>query len=241
MRLSIVRRLIPAIPWAQWIPVTAIVGFLTWYVPRLQPGFDSRQLYIRAGLLLAAIAYTFTFDDPAAETTDSAPFPLRVRRLLRSLLSLLPWAALVGILLASSANEMKPVLILSSELDPLEMPVGRLTLEAATMAAWGLATAAVVSHKWDERPGWIASTALLAAYAMAWMVPDTWKPWAGPTDSRWSTALPWWWIALGLGLLVVGAASWDARRGWRPVSRTTYPQGDGRVSHRSRLSGRSSR
>jgi hypothetical protein len=143
-----------------------------------------------------------------------------VRRLLRALLSLIPWAALVTIVLTSSAAGMRPVLILAHELDPLEMPVGRLALEAATLAAWGLAISAVISYVFDEKPGWIASTAVLACYAIAWMVPDPWKPWASPTDARWSGALPWWWLALGLGVLVAMGFSWDARRvrPWRALS-----------------------
>lgn len=90
--------------------------------------------------------------------------------------------------------------------------MGRLILEAATMAFWGLATASVLASRWDDEPGKVASGALLAIYAAGWMVPERWKPWAGPTDPRWATAFPWWWVALGVGVLVTVAFSWDSRQ-----------------------------
>jgi len=178
----------------------------------LQPDFASRQLYLRGGLLLAALALSFAFDDPAAETTDSTPSPLRLRRSVRLLISLLPWATLVAVVVSAGAKNMDPVILLSAPLNPEELPVGRLLLEAATMASWGLAAASVLASRWDDEPGRIASGALLIGYAAAWMIPEQWKPWANPADPRWQTALTWWWVALGVGVLVTVAFSWDSRQ-----------------------------
>jgi hypothetical protein len=80
------------------------------------------------------------------------------------------------------------------------------------MASWCLAIASFVAKRWDDEPGKIASAALLALYAGSWMVPERWKPWADPSDSRWTTALPWWWLALVVGVLVMLAFSWDSRQ-----------------------------
>lgn len=211
--MTLLRKLIPAIPWIPWLPATAGVSLLALAMRSLQPDFASRQLYLRGGLLLAALALSFAFDDPAAETSDSAPSPLWVRRALRLAIALVSWAALVAVSATASARSMEPVIVLSAELNLRELPVGRLLLEAATMASWGLATAAIVVSRGHDEPGKIASGALLVLYAAAWMIPDQWKPWASPTDPRWTTALSWWWAALGAGLLITGILSWDSRQG----------------------------
>ena len=57
------------------------------------------------------------------------------------------------------------------------------------------------------------------------MVPERWKPWALPTDSRWQTALPWWWVALGLGVLVIVLSGWDSRVGSNPFGRNHHVWG----------------
>ena len=215
--MTLLRRLIPAVPWVPWLPVSGGIGGLAWAIRDLQPDFASRQLYLRGGLLLAALTISFAFDDPAAETTDSTPSPLRLRRSVRLLISLVPWATLVAVVVSAGAKNMDPVLLLSAPLNPEQLPVGRLLLEAATMASWGLATASVLASRWDDEPGKVASGALLIAYAAAWMIPEQGKPWANPADPRWQTALPWWWVALGAGVLVTVIFSWDTRKGGPPT------------------------
>ncbi len=190
-------------PWIPWLPITIMIGLLAWAAGDLQADFASRQLYIRAGFLVAALGLTFGFDDPAATTTDSVPSPLRVRRSLRALLYLIPWALLVAGFLWATAFDAP---------DRVSVPLGRLLLEAATLATWGLAIASVVAKHWDDEPGKIASPSLLVMYAASWIVPDRWKPWATPNDPRWETALPWWWVALGLAAIVAVTSSWDTRR-----------------------------
>lgn len=211
--MILVRRLIPAIPWMPWVPVSLIVALLVLAISDLQPDFPSRQLYLRGGMLVTALALAFAFDDPAATTTDSAPLPLRIRRLLRTLVSLVPWGTAVTVLIwAGASGGLPPELILSAAAERSQLPVGRLLLEAGTMAIWGLAVASVVSSRWDDEPGKVASAALMVLYAAAWLVPEQWKPWADPTDSRWVTAHPWWWVVLILGGTITVASSWDARR-----------------------------
>ena len=206
------KHLISAIPWVPWAPVGSLIALSAWAMSDLQPDFPSRQLYLRGGMLLAGLALSFAFDDAAATTTDSASSPLRIRRLLRALVSLVPWGAAVTVLLWAGADGgLQPVLVLSIAPEAPQLPVGRLLLEAGTMAVWGLAVASVVSSRWDDEPGKVASAFLLVLYAVTWLVPEPWKPWADPTDSRWITAHLWWWTALGLGLAVTVASSWDAR------------------------------
>jgi hypothetical protein len=183
--MTLVGRLFNATPWIPWIPSAVLVALISWGSSSPLPDFPSRQLYIRAALLVAALGFCFVYDDAAAETT-----------------------LLVG------GRGMDPTFILNDEvLNPF--PIGRLLLEASTLATWGLAIAAVISKRWDEEPGKLASAGLLTLYAVSWAIPEQWKPWANPNDPRWETALPWWWVALVIGLLVVVAFSWDSRVGWR--------------------------
>lgn len=210
----LLRHLLRAGPWLQWLPVTVLIALILWATSELFPDFASRQLYFRAALLVAALGICFVYDDPASETSDPTPSPLLKRRSIRTLLGITTWAGLVALTLIVAARGMDPVLVLSEEISN-PFPVGRVLLEGSTMAAWGLAIAAVIAKRRDDEPGKFSSVALIAIYAISWMIPDQWKPWADPSDPRWDTALPYWWLALTLGLTVVLAFSWDSRVGWR--------------------------
>lgn len=212
--MTLIGHLFKAVSWIPWIPSAALIALILWGTDRLIPDFASRQLHLRAALLVAALGLCFAFDDPGAETTDPAPSPLRRRRAIRTWLALGPWAVLVGATLLVVGRGMDPVFILSEEVGS-QLPIGRALLEATTLTAWGLAIASVVSKRWDHEPGKFASAGLLALYAVSWAIPEQWKPWANPNDRRWETALPWWWVALVVAVLVGIAFSWDARIGWR--------------------------
>ena len=220
--MTLLRRLIPALPWIPWVPVLVIIGLLAWAITDLSPDFASRQLYLRAGLLVAGLGLSFAFDDPVAPTTDPMPSSLRRRRSLRMVLGLVPWVTGVVILFwAGSQGGIDPVWRTSLQPERSELPIGRLILESATMACFGLAIAAVITKRWDDEPGKIASASLLGLYAVSWMVPERWKPWSDPTDLRWGTVLPWWWVALCAAVVVAVVSSWDSRsrpsllRRWR--------------------------
>jgi hypothetical protein len=189
-------RLLSAIPWLQWLPAGTVGALLVWSVANLPSDFGSRHLQLRGGCLVAALALCFALDDPAAPTSDPVPARLITRRLIRVGLSLVPWVMMVVVLLLDAGSAGQE---------------GRLVLEAATLAGWGLAMAAVIARRWDPSPGWRAATALLAAYAVSWAIPESHRPWALPGDIRWAGLLPWWWWSLALGAVVFVAASWDTR------------------------------
>jgi hypothetical protein len=212
--MTLIGHLFKAVPWISWVPSAALIALILWGTDPLMPDFASKQLYLRAALLVAALGLCFAYDDPAAYTTDSSPSSLRMRRAIRTWLALGPWLVLVGATLLVVGRGMDPVFILSEEVGN-EFPIGRAILEATTLGAWGLAIAAVISKRWDEEPGKFASAGLLAIYAASWAIPEQWKPWANSNDQRWETALPWWWVALAVGALIVVAFSWDSRIGWR--------------------------
>lgn len=223
--MILLRRLIPAMPWIPWLPVLVIVVLLTWAISDLPPDFASRQLYLRAGLLVVALGVSFAFDDPTAPTTDAVPSSLRRRRAVRFLLSTIPWTAGITVLLwAGSQGGLHPVWLTSSGPDGPDLPAGRLLLEAATMASWGLAIASVIASRWDDEPGRIASAALLGIYALSWMIPERWKPWSGPSDPRWLTVLPGWWVALGAAALLGVVSSWDSRSRSTRIRSWTWPK-----------------
>ncbi|MGI8515842.1 MAG: hypothetical protein ACR2NT_12090 [Acidimicrobiia bacterium] len=225
------RRLWPAVPWIPWLPVAALVGVLAWMIKDLQPDFSSRQLFLRSGLLVAALGLSFVFDDPAAPTTDAVPSALIRSRVVRVVASLPPWAVMVGILIWAGASDgLEPTLILSSS-TVQQLPVGRLLLEATTMAAWSLAAAAVVASRWDEEPGRIASAFLVGSYVVSWLIPEDYKPWTLPTDNRWTSGQPWWWAALIVGVGVAVVSSWDSQRG-RFFRRSRIARGGGSGSDR---------
>lgn len=212
--MTLIGHLFKAVPWIPWVPSVALIALILWGTDPLMPDFASRQLYLRAALLVAALGLCFAYDDPGAQTIDPSPSPLRSRRAIRTWLALGPWGVLVAATLLVAGRGMDAIFILNDEvLNPF--PIGRALLEASTFAAWGLAIAAIISKRWDEEPGKFASAGLLALYALSWAIPEHWKPWANPNDQRWETALPWWWVAVAVGLLIVIAFSWDSRVGWR--------------------------
>lgn len=213
--MSLGLRLAKAIPWVQCLPGVALIGLMMWGMSSLQPDFASRHIYLRGALLVAALGLSFSYDDPAAETTGATPSPLRFRRGIRTLIGLTPWGVLVGVVVLIATQGMTPMFALSAKL-PNALPIGRILLEASTMGAWGLAIAAGLAKRWDAEPGRLASAGLLVLYAAAWTVPDQWKPWATPGDPRWDTGLPWWFAALTTGVLIAVAFSWDTRIGLRP-------------------------
>jgi len=139
-------------------------------------------------------------------------------------LGLVPWVTGVVILFwAGSQGGIDPVWRTSLQPERSELPIGRLILEAATMACWGLAIAAMITKRWDDEPGKIASATLLGLYAVSWMVPERWKPWSDPNDLRWETVLPWWRVALCAAVVVAVVSSWDSRSRSSPLRRWTPP------------------
>jgi hypothetical protein len=243
-----IRRLAPAgvrsTPLLGFAPAGIIALALAWTASRQPTGTTARLLPTRLAILALAIATAFVFDDPAARLTDPVPSPLRVRRLIRTMTASVPAAVLVWLVLLVASTDMDLVRVIASEDSNLvqveeapQMPIsepvpspfpgGRIALEAATLIVFTLATAAAVSRRGENEPGRITTSVLLGVYAITWMIPDSFKPWADPSNSRWETGAPWWWVGLG-GFVVIGVTlSWDVRkRAWtrhRGMKRTLHP------------------
>ncbi len=215
--MSLLRRITPALPWIPWLPVALLAGLTAKITSGFLPDLSSRHVHLRSGLLLAAIGLTFAFDDPAAETTDATPSPLRLRRAVRALLAVILWLAVVlGVIWAAAQTGPEEDLVGHAEVELVKTHTGRLLLEAATLGAWGLAIAALVASRWDREPGKIASPALLGIFAASWMIPQPWSPWALPPGIHWEATWIWWWGALASGLALTLVWSWDTRHRARP-------------------------
>jgi len=214
--MSLVRRLIGAGPWVQWLPVAAIAGVFSWSVATTKSVTTPRDQFMRMGLLVVAMGMTFVFDDAAAVTAAATPSRLWLRRVLRVGLALLPWVALTGILLWAGGQELTVVVQSLGGGEPEivtlpSIPAQRMALEATGMAALGLAIAALIGRRWDDVPGKFASPGLLGLFAASMALPARWQPWADPYGDAWLRVQPWWWAALALGVLIVAIVSWDTR------------------------------
>jgi hypothetical protein len=235
-----IRRLVNPVlrstPLLGFAPAGIIALALAWTASRQPTDTMARLLPTRLAILAWAIATAFVFDDPAARLTDPAPSPLRLRRLIRTMAASVPAAVLLWLVLLLAATDMDLVRVIPSEdSNPVQaeedsqtptatpglspFPGGRIALEAATVMVFALATAAAVSRRGEREPGRITTSVLLGLYAITWMIPDSFKPWADPSDSRWDTGAPWWWVALCAAVVVAGVSSWDSRAGRNPLRR----------------------
>ncbi len=215
--MTLFRRLVPAVPWVVWAPTAGLVFVLALVISDLRSDFPSRNLYLRAALLVLALGFSFAIDDPASVTTESTPSPLWKRRVYRLLLFLAPWIVLVAIVLWSGTiGGVEPKLTPGPSWVS-ELPIGRLLLEGAAMAAVGLAIAAVIAFRKEDEPGKYASLALLGLYVVSWATPEQWRPWRLPSDPHWNLSQTMWWAALLVGVGVFLLAS---RGSLRPLRLT---------------------
>ncbi|MDP3984028.1 MAG: hypothetical protein Q8Q52_03360, partial [Acidimicrobiia bacterium] len=211
------------------LPAGAVAIAMAVIASRQPLDTEQRLLPARLALLSVVVGVSFAFDDPAARLTDSTPRPLRLRRGIRVSLALTGAGVLTGLalLVASAGMDLKwtipspePPLVEDFELTdqmPEDLlapfPGGRLALEALTMGALALASAAVIARRGEEEPGRIAAAILLGAYAVSFSIPESDRPWANPSDQRWPAVAPWWWVAAATFLLLMVSLSWDARTG----------------------------
>jgi hypothetical protein len=183
---------------------------------------DHRYLPTRLGILAIVTAIGFAFDDAATHTTDPAPSPLRLRRLIRAAAAFVLASAIFIPMVLFAADDMSLVVVTgpetvdaaesaSSNGDRPHFPLGRLYLEMATITGLVLAAAAAFNRRDEPEPGRIAIAVLYSVYALTWLVPDSHKPWATPTDQRWETSAIWWWAGLLLVWLCAAVLSWDSR------------------------------
>ena len=209
-------------PLIGFIPAGAVAVLLGVVAGRQPTGAEFRYLPLRLAIVSLVCAVTFVFDDPAKAFSDPAPSPLHIRRGIRALVGVLAASCLFVMVLILASDSMR--LVLDENPDGAgvtdagiglsaqpEFPWGRPALEMATMIGLALAIAGAVSRRAESEPGSVASGVLLAAYALSWMIPDRYLPWADPLDERWTTGARWWWAALLLVWMSALMISWDSR------------------------------
>ena len=221
-------KLIPSVlrctPRIGFIPAGVLAVVMGVVAGRQPLGPEYRFLPTRLAVLAIVIAAGFVFDDTAKPVTDSVPSPLRVRRGIRALFGLLMAAGLFAIVISFASDGMNLVSVVNSDpvapgdgdeaatMEP-EFPWGRLAMEMATMIGFTLAVAAATSRRIESEPGRIATGVMLGVSAATWMITETYRPWASPTDQRWATSAIWWWVALGIVWGIAAVFSWDSRAG----------------------------
>jgi hypothetical protein len=192
--LQLVRPTAKAMPWRPviWAAVLAIV-----YVWKEAPGayIDYRVLVLRVAALLVCMGAAFILDDATEDTISHLPSPLLLRRALRVAL-LLPLVAATWFLLVYLAGDVAPR-------DGGPMPVGDITLEAATLLATALAAACIGARVTSDRLGGVAAAPiLLAVIAVALFLPGNYKLIISVGDPRWANVHDTWRMALTVAVVV---------------------------------------
>jgi len=190
-------------PVARTLPWLALVAAaaLAFAVVRLG---DAQTLQVRLAALALCVGAAFLLDDPAAETIQSVPTPLLVRRLLR-------------LALAAPALAASWVLVLQPA---VHAPAWELTLELGALLALAVAVAALIARGPGPALGGVAGgPAVLVLFGLAALLPHRWALLVpGPEDPRWTTAHARWAFVLAAGLGALVWASLD------PVRRRRLPR-----------------
>lgn len=200
------------------VPAGAVAVGLSVVASRQPTDADARFLPTRLALLAIVVGISFAFDDAAARLTDSAPRTLRLRRGIRGGFAVLGGIAVVMPVLLVASSGMDLVWVMPApeptmtERQP-PFPGGRLALEALTMGAVALAVASGLARRGEEEPGRVVTGIVLATYAVTFMIPEPYRPWAYPSELGWLAKASWWWVAAILLVLVTVSLSWDARSG----------------------------
>jgi len=219
---------IRATPLVGFIPAGAVAVVLGIVAGRQPTGAEFRYLPLRLAVVSLVCAVAFIFDDPAKTFCDPAANPLRIRRGIRALTGVLAASCLFAIVLIPASNGMNLVIDASQtamgreELTAQpELPWGRPALEMGTMIGFTFAIAGAVARRGEAEPGRITSAVVLGAYALSWMIPEPYKPWADPLDQTWTTGAKWWWAALFFVWMSALIFSWDSRVGRSRLHRAT--------------------
>jgi hypothetical protein len=217
-------------PLIGFIPVGVVALALGIVAGRQPTGAEFRYLPLRLAIVSLVCAVAFVFDDPAKTFSDPAPSPLHIRRGIRTLVGTMAASCLLVVVLIPASRDMDIVMTANQPRAELsdtgeeaqtELPWGRPALEMATMIGLTLSIAGVVARYGQSEPGRITSGILLVVYALSWMIPDSYRPWAAPLDQRWATGATWWWAALILVWVSALTISWDSRVSESPLQRAS--------------------
>jgi hypothetical protein len=179
-----------AIGWSPpvWAAILAIL-----YVLKEAPNafIDYRILVLRVGALLLCMGAAFVLDDPTEESIGHVPTPLVLRRSMRIVL-ILPLIAGAWRVLVYFAGEVP-------RRAGGPMPVGDLTLEAATLLLIAFSASCLGARLTSDRLGGVAAAPIvLALVAVSMLLPYDYKLIVGsPSDPHWVAAHDMWRFTFG--------------------------------------------
>lgn len=197
---------VPLLRAARWLPfgVAATVGFAIPAVPSLTPTAlqpDDLVGLLRIASACLGVGIVFLFDDPAKPTTVAVPAPLglvtAVRALWAAAAAALWWTATLGVTVAGAEQGVGS-----------RLPVGDLTLEAATFAAVGLAAAVCLwrgSARGVTSP--VAAPAALLLLIGALLLPERVELLTQVGVPAWAPAHDRWAVLLATALTVAALAT----------------------------------
>jgi hypothetical protein len=183
-----------------WRPTAAgaCLGLAILLVPEaLTTRLTGTQLTMLARLaaICVALGAAFLLDDPATRSTPTVPTSRLARNLVRVALAgpavALWWALALG--LAKTTGHPAAT---------AHLPVGALTLEAATLLAAALALAAIAQRRSpDGNTGVLAAPALLLIAAVTWYLPHPAALILTPADPNWTASHGRWAAVLATALV----------------------------------------
>lgn len=197
---------VPLLRAARWLPfgVAAAVGFAIPAVPSLMPTAlrpDDLVGLLRIASACLGVGIVFLFDDPAKPTTVAVPAPLglvtAVRALWAGAAAALWWTATLGVTVVGAEQGAGS-----------RLPLGDLTLEAATFAAVGLAAAVVLwrgSARGVTSP--VAAPAALLLLIGALLLPERIELVTQVGVPAWAPAHDRWAVLLAAALAVAALAT----------------------------------
>lgn len=177
-------------------PLWAAALALLYVVLEARSGYiDYRITVLRVGALLLCMGAAFVLDDVTEDTIGHVPTPLLMRRALR-----------ISLLLPVLATAWAAMLYLAGDVgsqDGGPMPLGDLTLEAATLLAIALCAACLGARFTSDRLGGIvAAPVLLALVGVAMFLPENQRMILGSAfHVRWEDAHEWWRAVLVMAVL----------------------------------------
>jgi fluoroquinolone transport system permease protein len=209
------RPLARALRWGPLLASGAVGGLIVWALTKEEglteggmPIVDvtTRIHALRISALLFALGAAFLLDDPARPITDHLPTPLWFHRILRLTLTV-PLAAALWVINVWLARLTDP------GLQPL--PIGDVTLEAASLVALSVALAAGLARFVPDGTGGVAAgPAILVLVGSALFLPAHLELFPmEAVDPRWHGAHDLWrWVLVGS----LGGLAWASLDPGRP-------------------------
>jgi hypothetical protein len=207
--LLLVRPLARALRWGPLLASGVAGGFLVWILTKQEglteggmPIVDvsARIQALRISALLLALGAAFLLDDPARPTTDHLPTPLWFHRLLRLTLTV-PVVVGLWIIHVWLARQTDPGL--------QALPVGDVSLEAASLVAVSVALAGGLARFVPDGTGGVAAgPAILVLVGSALFLPTHLGLFPlEAADPRWHGAHDLWrWVLVGSLAGLIGAS-----------------------------------